>query len=153
MKRVKQFLKRHFKANPLSYLGWLGILGVLGVFFIPTFIPFLLCFTFFSYQNVIADELFWRNVNRASGRAFWSVFGLDVVMFVILFIRAMTIGRAYTYYPTVLEGEKVTLGAFSFEQYSLSFITFIGSIILMLLVFSISMMRFKKQEKKMMEES
>lgn len=152
MKKVKLFLKRHFKANPLSYLGWLGILGVLGIFFVPTFIPFLLCFSFFSYYSVVADELFWRNVNRASGRAFWSVFTLDVVMIVLMFIRGMTIGRQYPYHPVVFEGEIVTMGAFSYEQYVFAFLTFLGNIVIMLLVFTVSMMRFKKQEKRMLEE-
>lgn len=154
MKRnsVKQFLKKHFTANPLSYLGWLGIIGIFGILFVPVFIPFLLCFTFFSYHNMMADELFWKNVHRASVRGFWSVFVLDVVIAVVLFIRGMTYGIRHGEIPITIEKNVISMGIFSYNQFMISFLTFFASITLMILIFTVSMMRFKKMEKKMVEE-
>lgn len=149
---VKNFFKKYFSANPLSYLGWLGILGVFGIFFIPVLIPFLLCFTFFSYYNMTADELFWNNVHRASMRSFWSVFVLDTTVAVTLFIRGMAIGSQPPYTPLAIQKDIVSMSVFTFDQFFIIFLTFFISITLMLLVFSISMLRFKKQEKKLLEE-
>lgn len=139
------------KKNPLSYLGWLGVLGLFGVCFAPTLVPFVLFFTFFSYGKMIPDELFWQNVNRASARGFWSVFGLDSMILLIMFIRGMTIGSTGEPVPTTIHGNSVTIHAFLFDQYNIAFFTFLGSITLMILVFTVSMHRFKKQEKRMLE--
>lgn len=140
------------KRNPLSYLGWLGVLGVLGLFFVPMFIPFLLCFTFFAYSNMLPDELFWKNVNRAAAKAFWSVFAVDVVAAFAIHIRAMFASGIGREIPITIEGDIVTMGIFTWEQFFIVFMAFFGSITLMILVFTISMMRFKKQEKKLLAE-
>lgn len=139
------------KKNPLSYLGWLGVIGLLGLCFAPTLAPFLLFFTFFSYEKMKPDELFWQNVNKASTRAFWSVFGLDSIVLVGMFIRGMIIGSTGERIPTKIQGNSVTMGTFLFAQYNIAFFTFLGSITLMIVVFVISMKRFKKQEKRMLE--
>ena len=148
---IKSFVKSHFKANPLSYLGWFGILGGIGLIFIPVFIPFLLFFSFFAYEKVVPDELFWKNVNRACTRGFWAVFGLDTGIAVILFLRGMTIGRKNAWVEAVIEENLITMGTFTYDQYAIAFLAFFGSITLMILVFTISMLQFKKQEKKMLE--
>lgn len=141
------------KTNPLSYLGWLGVLGLFGVMFVPVLIPFLLCFSFFSYSRVIPDELFWRNVNRAAARGFWTVFGLDTIIAVVMFGRGMSASWLGHPGPDVsFEGNLVTMGTFVFDQFFLVFLMFFVSLTVMILVFTISMMRFKKQEKKLLAE-
>ena len=151
-RNFRSMLKRLFPSNPLSYLGWLGVLGILGIFFVPVFIPFLLFFTFFSYKNMKADELFWENVRRASTRSFWSAFAVIAGGMFILFIRGMTIGMGQEYVGISIQGNLATVGAFTLEQYMLSFMLIILSLILMILFFSISMLRFRRKEKKLLEE-
>lgn len=57
--------------NKLAYLGFLGLLGFGGLIIQNTtlfsFFPF---FIFFSYANVIPDELFWDNVKKSALHAF-----------------------------------------------------------------------------------
>lgn len=152
--KLKQFLKKYFPANPLSYLGWLGMLGVLGLLCSPIFIPFLLFFTFFSYCKVIADELFWKQAGRAAVRAFWSVFAFEVATAFVLLMRGMAASFSkdrHMIMTTFGEGA-VNMDAFLFDQLSITFFVFFMGIILMILVFTISMMRFRRQEKKMLEE-
>lgn len=151
-KTLKNMLKKLFPSNPLSYLGWLGILGILGLFFVPSFIPFLLFFTFFAYKNMKADELFWENVRRASTRGFWAAFALIVGGMVTLFIRGMTIGYGQEYIKITVQGNVATVSAFSLEQYMIGFLVLVFSMTLMILVFSISMLRFRRREKMLLEE-
>lgn len=152
-KDIRKFLKKHFKANPLSYIGYLGWLGAIGILFAPVLIPFLLCFFFFSYTNVIADELFWENVHKAATKSFWSVFSVDVVIVIILFFRSMAyVLGGHKSIPVTVEGNTVTLSAIAFEQIAIGQFAFYGSIILMVLVFVFCMMKLKKQEKQMLEE-
>lgn len=146
---LKRRLKSLFPSNPLSYLGWLGVLGILGILFVPSFIPFLLFFTFFSYKNMKADELFWENVRRASTRGFWSVFAVIAGGMSVLFIRGMMYGGERV--EISVAGNAATVGAFSLEQYMLGFLILIFSMTLMILVFSISMIQFRRREKKLME--
>ncbi len=150
--RKESRLKKLFPSNPLSYLGWLGILGILGLFFAPSFIPFLIFFTFFAYKNMKADELFWDNVRRASTRGFWAVFVWIVGGMVTLFIRGMTIGFGREYVEMTVQGNGAMVDLFSLEQYMIGFAILIFSMILMILVFSISMLQFKRRDKKLLEE-
>lgn len=150
-KFFRSSLKKLFPSNPLSYLGWLGILGILGIFFVPVFIPFLLFFTFFSYRSMKADELFWENVRRASTRGFWTVFTVIAGGMFIMFIRGMTIGARQEYVEASIQGNLANVGVFQLEQYTISFMLLILSMVLMILVFSISMLRFRRKEKKLLE--
>lgn len=50
------------------------------------------------------------------------------------------------------EGDIVTMGGYTVGQYYIVFLTFFVSLTLMILVFTISMVRFKKQEKKLLAE-
>ena len=52
---------------------------------------------------------------------------------------------------TVIEEQTVTMGIFSFDQMMLMTFLLILNLALMILVFSISMLRFRRQEKKMLE--
>jgi hypothetical protein len=151
-KFFRSSLKKLFPSNPLSYLGWLGILGILGIFFVPVFIPFLLFFTFFSYKSMKADELFWENVRRASTRGFWIVFAVITGGMFIMFLRGMTIGARQEYVEATIQGNLAIVGVFQLEQYMLSFILLILSMVLMILVFSISMLQFRRKEKKLLEQ-
>ena len=152
-KKFRNFLKRVFPSNPLSYLGWLGILGILGLLFIPVFIPFLLFFTFFSYRKMKADELFWENVRRASTRGFWAAFILIVGGMTMMFIRGMTIGWGIEWIDITVKGAVATVGAFPLEQYMIGFSILVFSMILMIVVFSVSMIRFRSKEKELVEDS
>lgn len=152
-KKLRNYLKKVFPSNPLSYLGWLGILGILGILFIPVFIPFLLFFTFFSYRKMKADELFWENVRRASTRGFWTAFTVITVGMTILFIRGMTMAYGVEWVDITVKGNVATVGAFPLEQYMLGFFILIFSMISMIVVFYVSMLRFRSKEKRMMEES
>lgn len=150
---MKKFLKKHFKANPISYIGWLGVFGIIGtIFFVPVFIPFLLCFTFFSYTKMQADELFWENVRKASSRGFWTVFLLDIGVFVWMFIRGMMMTGKIPKVDNPFSANLVTLPSFAVEQYIIAFFTLCVNLVVMILVFTISMMKFRRQEKKMIEE-
>lgn len=152
-KKFRNLLKKVFPSNPLSYLGWLGILGILGLLYIPVFIPFLLFFTFFSYRKMKADELFWENVRRASTRGFWVAFLLIVGGMTMMFIRGMTIGYGVEWVDITVKGTVATVGAFPLEQYMLGFSVLVISMIVMILVFSISMLRFRSKERELVEES
>ena len=57
--------------NKLAYLGFLGFIAIGGIVFRePPLYSFFAFFIFFSYANVIPDELFWENVKRSGLRAF-----------------------------------------------------------------------------------
>lgn len=99
-----------------------------------------------------ADELFWDNVRRASTRGFWAVFVWIVGGMVTLFIRGMTIGFGREYVEMTVQGNGAMVDLFSLEQYMIGFAILIFSMILMILVFSISMLQFKRRDKKLLEE-
>lgn len=150
----KYFLKKTFKSNPLSYLGWLGVLGIIGLICVPTLIPFLICFTFFSYTNMIADELFWSNVRTSAGRAFWVGFIFDTVVMVGLVMRGLFIGSKLPYTEMIPQNgaTTITMSVFNYGTYTFTFLAFVLNMIIMLLTFSISMLRLRKQEKLSLED-
>ena len=99
---------------------------------------------FFSYRKMIADELFWSNVRKAGTRAFWSGFAFDVAGLLFLVYRGFTGG----FDRVALEESSVTMEIGLYMQHMYSMLFFIGNLVLMLCVFAVSMMRFKKQEKR-----
>lgn len=147
---MKRFLQKIFHKNPLSYLGWLGFIGVVGlVLRTPAMIACLLCFTFFAYSDMIADELFWANVRRAGFRAFLAGFLFSILCLVILVPRAI-------YYqfpqPQVANG-MVQLSEQSYLQSLFCSAAFVCLFILMLAVFSISLLVFRHREKRALRET
>ncbi|WP_171016900.1 DUF3796 domain-containing protein [Pseudalkalibacillus caeni] len=59
------------KSSWLKYLGFIGFIGLLGIY--PLNLPmlgFFGFFAFFKFANVVHDERFDHNVNRASRNAF-----------------------------------------------------------------------------------
>ena len=147
---MKRFLQKIFHKNPLSYLGWLGFIGVVGlVLRTPAMIACLLCFTFFAYSDMIADELFWANVRRAGFRAFLAGFLFSILCLAILVPRAI-------YYqfpqPQVANG-MVQLSEQSYLQSLFCSAAFVCLFILMLAVFSISLLVFRHREKRALWET
>lgn len=151
--KVVCFFKDHFKKNPLSYLGWLGLLGVFGLGFAPIMIPFLICFVFFSYRNVITDELFWENVRRSGTRAFVSALIFDVVICVFAYGRGLAVSYRFgdEFFRPIIEGNKITVWMYSYAQMALLFLAFFVSMLLMVLVFFVSMMCVRRHEKRSLE--
>lgn len=151
--KVVCFFKDHFKKNPLSYLGWLGLFGIFGLMYAPIMIPFLICFVFFSYRNVIADELFWENVRRSGTRAFVSSLIFDVVICVFAYGRGLVLSARLgdEVFRPIVEGDRVTVWMYSYAQTVFIFLAFFASMLLMMLVFSISMMRVRRREKRSLE--
>lgn len=146
-------LKKWFPSNPLSYLGWLGVLGIIGIFFAPIFTPFLLFFTFFSYSKMKADELFWENVRRASTRGFWTTFTITAITMLWLLTRGIHQSWfGHKMQQLVIQGNIITMDIFTYEQYIIVFFLMIICMTLMISVFSISMFKFRRQEKKMLEK-
>ena len=146
-------LKKWFPSNPLSYLGWLGVLGIIGIFFAPIFTPFLLFFTFFSYSKMKADELFWENVRRASTRGFWTTFTITAITMLWLLTRGIHQSWfGHEMQQLVIQGNIITMDIFTYEQYIIVFFLLIICMTLMISVFSISMFKFRRQEKKMLEK-
>ena len=147
---MKRFLQKIFHKNPQSYQGWLGFIGVVGlVLRTPAMIACLLCFTFFAYSDMIADELFWANVRRAGFRAFLAGFLFSILCLAILVPRAI-------YYqfpqPQVANG-MVQLSEQSYLQSLFCSAAFVCLFILMLAVFSISLLVFRHREKRALRET
>ena len=109
----------------------------------------LLCFTFFAYSDMIADELFWANVRRAGFRAFLAGFLFSILCLAILVPRAI-------YYqfpqPQVANG-MVQLSEQSYLQSLFCSAAFVCLFILMLAVFSISLLVFRHREKRALRET
>ena len=75
--------------NKLAYLGFLGFIGIGGILLLkPPLFAFSPFFIFFSYRNVIPDELFWENVKRSAFRAF--------IMQILISSAALAIGSIMT---------------------------------------------------------
>lgn len=96
--------------------------------------------------------MFWQNVHHSASRAFWSGFVLDTSVAVAMLMRGLFYSLKHPYVAPVMENNLVTVSAFSAEQYAYSHLAFMGSLILMLCVFTINMMRFRRQEKKALKE-
>ena len=150
----KKEIKKWFPSNPLSYIGWLGVLGMIGIFFAPIFSPSILFFSFFPYAKMEADELFWENVRTSSTRGFWTAFTVMTITMLVLLIR----GICHSWsgdgvQRVVIKKNSVIMGIFTYEQYMIVFFLMFLSMMLMISVFSISMFKFRKEEKKMLEKA
>lgn len=104
--------------NKLSLLGLFGLLGLLGLITDnPGFYGFFGFFGFFGFANVLPDEMFKNNVNRAAKNAFFA--GLII-------------------YPII-----VVIGAFTSFPIAYS-IGFAVNLAIQILVFSISLSIYEK---------
>lgn len=149
--KLSKGIKHIFSKNPLWYLGWLGILGVIGLLFVPSVIPFLLFFTFFAYGSMTPDELFWNQVRCASTKAFWTVFFTDIVGMLGIVCRAMFF-RNMEYKAQIVETGLMEMDLFTWEQNSLMIMLFLLNQTLMVIVFSVCMLKYRRQEKKALKE-
>lgn len=149
--KLSKGIKHIFSKNPLWYLGWLGILGVIGLLFVPSLIPFLFFFTFFAYGSMTPDELFWNQVRCASTKAFWTVFFTDIVGMLGIVCRAMFF-RSMEYKAGVVETGLIEMDLFTWEQNFLLIGLFLLNQTLMVIVFSVCMLKYRKQEKKALKE-
>lgn len=149
--RVAKYLKETVSIESVVLSGMAGNIGDPGTFVCAEFYSVSAFFTFFAYRNMKADELFWNNVRMAGTRAFWSGFTLIVGGMVILFIRGMTMGYGKEY-ELAIQGNVATISVFSLEQYIIGFLVLVFSMVCMILVFSISMLRIRRKEKKLLEE-
>lgn len=100
-----------------------------------------------------ADELFWENVRKASTRGFWTTFTVMTITMLVLLTR----GICHSWFGdevkrTVIRENSVTMGIFTYEQYMIVFLLMFLSMTLMISVFSISMFKFRKEEKKTLEK-
>jgi hypothetical protein len=87
--------------NKISLFGLLGLLGLLGlVTDNPGFYGFFGFFGFFGFANIIPDEMFRMNVNKAAAYAFFTgvvIYPLAVIVATLsrdLFAVVMTFGFA-----------------------------------------------------------
>lgn len=148
--------------NKMAYLGFLGFLGLFGLWAGATvFLPFLLCFFFFTYANMERDELFRHNLRRAGLYAAVVNLGLQALILVYAVWRNMTqapagMGMDMAAYETLVlrayAGEAVTLPGFFFLSLHLQYVYFIITFMLSLCVFMFSLLYFSKREKRAVEE-
>lgn len=82
------------------------------------------------------------------------IFIFDCITIVAVFLRALIIGSQSKYFAPIYDPNTytVTCGAFAYEQLILLMLAFMINLVLAVLVFSISMMRFRRQEKKSSQE-
>lgn len=80
--------------NKLGYLGFLGLIGILGLWMGSfTHIAFLVFFFFFTYANVIPDELFKENIKKAALKAFI----VSMVINTLIMIASSVISNYYQF--------------------------------------------------------
>lgn len=138
--------------NPLAKLGWLGLLGVLGVsIFAPWLMSFLPFFFFFTYRNVIPDELFWTNVGKAAIKAFIVYIIFTTVAFCFFAFRATFIYH-FTPEMVVRMDNMVQLDFEYYLQHLLLSAVPVFSFIITLCTFFFSLMYYRRKEKKLLGE-
>lgn len=143
---LRQRLRAILPRNPLSLLGWLGVIGIFGLFIHAyNMLPFLLCFTFFAYSDMTPDEAFWSQVHRAGSRAFFFGFGFSLLCFLGLVLHGMAIHMDH---PTPVSETLVQMRLVEYLQLSLITVAFVLQLILMLCIFSLSMLRWRRREKR-----
>lgn len=146
--------------NKLAYLGFLGFLGIFGLWSgAYAFVPFVLCFFFFTYANMECDELFILNLRRAG---LWSATASLILQGILL---CFTVWRNMTQAPVDMElsayetlvltaaaGDTVTLPGFFFLSMHLLIAYFSIIFMLSLCIFMFSLLYFSKREKRAVEE-
>lgn len=136
--------------NKLSWLGFLGFIGVYGIFVMtPTLIVFLAFFFFFSYKNMIPDELFRQNVRKAGLRAFYVYLALAGGCLLLLHIRAMQYSFEYF---NIYGKDAAFMAEKNTEQGLLALGMFVWSFIVTICTFCFTLMRDSHKEKKLLEE-
>jgi Na+/alanine symporter len=122
--------------NKLGYLGFLGFVGILGLFW-HSFIhsTFLVFFFFFTYANVIPDELFKVNIHKSALNAFI----VNMVINMVIIAVSTTISNLYQFTEP-----DITVMYFVSAAFVLNFA-------ISILVFVFSLMYLAHQEKSVLE--
>lgn len=142
------------KKNPLSYLGWVGVLGLYGLCIGATWmLPFLLFFFFFTYTNMVADELFWNQVRRAGCKAFFVNITFCGIGFFLMMIRASFICHFDMETSMQVQNGGYLLSEDFMMQFMLSQILLVFAWIITLCTFFFSLMYYRRQEKKFVEDT
>lgn len=147
---MKPHVNDNPRRNPLFYFGFLGFLGIIGIFLMtPILMSFLLCFTFFAYGSMIPDELFWDHVRRAGLYAFLSGTGFGVLCQALFIPYAI----ASQFRPPEFVSGMAQISEAHYLHILLVSATFVLTFILMLAVFTGSLLVYRHREKKALRES
>ena len=107
--------------NKMGLLGMLGLLGFLGfVTDNPGFYGFFGFFGFFGFANVLPDEMFQLNVNKASRNAFFTGLVLYPAVVVIGTLSLFPIALAFAFGFAVNFAIQVLVFSFSLSKYEKS---------------------------------
>ena len=87
----------------------------------------------------------------ASTKAFWTVFFTDIVGMLGIVCRAMFF-RNMEYKAQIVETGLMEMDLFTWEQNSLMIMLFLLNQTLMVIVFSVCMLKYRRQEKKALKE-
>lgn len=82
--------------NKMGLFGFLGLLGLLGLITDnPGFYGFFGFFAFFGFFNIIPDELFTLNVNKAAKNAFFTGLAIYPIIMVIGAFTSSSVAFAF----------------------------------------------------------
>lgn len=122
--------------NKLGYLGFLGFVGILGLYWGSfTHSIFLIFFFFFSYRNMIPDELFKENIKKSALVSF--------MVNMIFNIMILMIGSIISNFNHYAEPNMIMIFYTS--------IAFIINFIISISIFIFSLMYYSYREKRALE--
>lgn len=102
--------------NWLQYIAFLGLIGLLGIF-TPNagFIGFFGFFGFFNFRNIIFDERFEANVNKACK----NTFVISIVLYALITVLATltTYTKFYAYAFPISFALQIITFSFSLKYY------------------------------------
>lgn len=122
--------------NKLGYLGFLGFVGIYGIFWRSfTHSAFLIFFFFFTYLDIIPDELFKENIKKSASNAFM----VNMIISIVILGVCTTISNLYQY--TEINGNMLFYG----------FVAFVLNFIISMLTFVFTLMHYAHKEKGLLE--
>lgn len=122
--------------NNLGYLGYLGFIGVLGLWMNSfVHIAFLLFFFFFTYANVIPDELFKENIKKSA----LNTFMLNMIINTLIIIVCSSISNFYQF---ISPSNNMML--FGIAAFTLNYV-------ISILIFILTLMHYSHKEKRELE--
>ncbi|WP_298844299.1 DUF3796 domain-containing protein [Clostridium sp.] len=122
--------------NKMGYLGCIGFIGILGLwvgnFAISTFLVF---FFFFTYAEVVPDELFKENIKKAALNAFISNMIINTVILIVCTLIT-------NFYHFTTPNSKML--SYSFAAFTLNFV-------ISILIFVFTLIFYGHKEKRSLE--
>lgn len=104
--------------NWLPYMGFLGLLGLLAPFtHNPGFAGFFGFFAFFGFKNIVFDERFEANVNKACRNTFVLSILIYALSAVFASISTYTMTSIYTIAFAISFALQILVFTFSFQYY------------------------------------